>query len=333
MADKLRVGIVGCGGIARAHLAGYRNAEDVEVVSVFDVAAPAAQALAAESGARVAESIADMIRLDKPDAVSICTPPGVHLANSAPFLAAGIPVLCEKPLELNARTAAKLAAAAQRSRALFMTAFCHRFHPAIVELKKLIDAGTLGKPVLFRNIFGGYIDMKGNHRARPEMSGGGVIVDNGSHSVDLFRFLVGEPTSVQAMAGHVAQKLPIEDFGMIALERNGKVFGEILSSYSLKVCGNWVEWYGTRGTAAVSYWNEGQPDLACKVEGAQGWTAVDCSALPDRFTAEVGHFITCIRTGRRKPAVSASDGYRAAVIIQAAYQSVAKGKRIAVRYT
>ncbi len=332
MADKLRVGIVGCGGIARAHLAGYRNASGVEIVSAYDVVAPAAGAFAAEAGARVAESIEEMVRLDKLDAVSICTPPAVHLVNSLPFLEAKIPVLCEKPLELNARTAAKLATAVRRSRTLFMTAFCHRFHPAIIELKKLIDAGALGKPVLFRNIFGGYIDMKHNHRAKPELSGGGVIVDNGSHSVDLFRFLVGEPTAVQATAGKVVQKLPIEDFGVITLERNGKAFGEILSSYSLKVCGNWVEWYGTQGTALVSYWNDGQPDLVYKAEGQPSWTPVDCSAHPDRFTGEIAHFVECIRTGRKKPAVSVDDGYRAAVVIQAAYASVAKGKREPIRF-
>ena len=328
MADRLRVGIVGCGGIARAHVGGYRSIPGVDIVSVHDVVAQAAEAMAKDTDARIAKSPQEMADVDDLDAVSICTPPALHLEHSKPFLEAHIPVLCEKPLEANAHAATRLAEAVRRSRTLFMTAFCHRFHPAIIELKKLIDGDVLGKPVLFRNIFGGYLPLKGNHRADPELSGGGVIIDNGSHAVDLFRHLVGEPTSVRAVTGDVMQKLAIEDFGMIVLDRRGKAFGEITSSYSLKVCGNWVEWYGTKGTAMVSYWNAGEPDLKYKVEGQPDWTAVDCTAHPDRFTGEITHFIECVRTGKKKPAISVDDGYRASAIIQAAYESAAKGKKI-----
>jgi len=330
MADRLRVGIVGCGGIARAHVGAYRSIPEVDIVSVHDVVAAAAEGLARETDARIARSPQEMAAVDDLDAVSVCTPPALHFEHCQPFLQARIPVLCEKPLEANARAAARLAELARRSRTLFMTAFCHRFHPAIIELKKLIDSGALGKPVLFRNIFGGYLPLKGNHRANPALSGGGVIIDNGSHSVDLYRFLVGEPTSVQAVAGDVMQKLPIEDFGMIVLERRGKAFGEITSSYSLKGCGNWVEWYGTRGVAVVSYWNAGEPDLKYKVEGQTEWTPVDCSAHPDRFAGEIGHFVGCVQAGQKKAAITANDGYRASVIIQAAYESAAKGKKIAL---
>jgi predicted dehydrogenase len=327
--EKLRIGIVGCGGIARAHLSGYRNAGNAEVVSVYDVSAQAAGALGSELGARVAHSPEEMAKVDHLDAVSVCTPPATHLEVCLPFINARIPILCEKPLEASAKAAAKLAAAVTARRAIFMTAYCHRFHPAIVELKKLIDAGTLGKPLFFRNIFGGYFELKGNHRARPELSGGGCLIDNCSHSVDLFRFLVGEPTEVQAFTGHVMQKAPVEDIGLLHLSVRGKSFGEITSGYSLKVCGNWVEWYGTQGTAIVSYWNANQPDLVYKLEGGQEWVTVDCSQLPDRFSAEVMHFLDCARS-HRKPAITANDGFRTSVVIDAAYTSAAKGKRLSI---
>ncbi|MCS7061347.1 MAG: Gfo/Idh/MocA family oxidoreductase [Anaerolineae bacterium] len=331
MADRLRVGIVGCGGIARAHVNAYRTIPEVDIVSVHDVAASAAEALARETDARIANSPQEMAAVDHLDAVSICTPPALHFQHCKPFLQARIPVLCEKPLEANVRAAGRLAELARRSRTVFMTAFCHRFHPAIIELKKLIESGSLGKPLLFRNMFGGYLPLKGNHRADPALSGGGVLIDNGSHSVDLFRFLVGEPAAVWAVAGNVMQKLPVEDIAMIVLERRGKVLGEITSSYSLKGCPNQLEWYGTQGVAVVSYWNPDEPDLKYKLEGQAEWTVVDCSAHPDRFAGEVGHFIDCVRSGQRKAAVTVEDGYRASVIIQAAYESVGKGKKIVLR--
>ena len=329
MKKKIRVGIVGCGGIAHAHLRAYRNVGGAVVASVYDVSSKTAESFAAEAGARVARSVKDVANSEGLDAVSICTPPVAHHENAKPFLAARIPILCEKPLALNAAAAARFAAAVKRSRTLFMPAFCHRFHPAIIELRKLIKRGILGKPVLFRNIFVGFNRLRGNHRAEPALSGGGCMIDNGCHSVDLFRFLVGDPTSVYAHTGNVLQKLPVEDMNVMLLDVGGKAVGEITSSYSIKVGSNWVEWYGTKGTALVSYWNEGQPDLACKMPDGK-WVPVDCSKNPQRFDGEIAHFLSCVRS-RRKPAATVDDGLKASRIISAAYKSAATGKRIAIR--
>ena len=334
MKQRLRVGIVGCGGIARSHLKAYRNVGDVDIVTVFDVSEQAAEKFAEDASARVARSLDEMVQADNLDAVSVCTPPGVHYENCQPFVSARIPVLCEKPFAADARQAARLAALVKKSRSPFMVAFCHRFHPAVIELKKLIATGKLGKPLLFRNIFTGYVPLKGNHRANPEMSGGGCLIDNGSHSVDLFRFLVGEPTSVQALTGNVAQKLPIEDINVLCLNMNGKALGEITSSYSIPASTNWVEWYGTKGTAVINYWNNGYnntplPDLAYRLADNLEWTIVDCSSYPDRFSGETAHFLDCVRK-RKKPVITVDDGLASIRIIQAAYESAKKGKRIAL---
>lgn len=326
---RLRVGIVGCGGIARAHLGGYRTDGAADVVSVYDVSDTAASTFAQECDAHVAKSIEDMAFLEHLDAVSICTPPGLHLATSLPFLHARIPILCEKPLEANLRNAERLAAEARNSRTLFMVAYCHRFHPAIVELRKLVKTGVLGKPLLFRNVFGGYFELTGNHRADPVLSGGGCVMDNCSHAVDLFRFLAGEPTEVQAMTASVAQKAKVEDIGLLHLSARNKVFGELLSSYSLRVCGNWVEWYRTKGTALVSYWNVNRPDLVYRLIGDSDWTMVDCSHLPDRFSAEVAHFLDCVRH-KKKTDVNVTDGLRTSAVIDAAYKSAQRGRRVSL---
>ncbi len=327
--DKLRVGMIGCGGIARAHAKAYRAvATGVEFVAWDPVAAAAAK-FAADCVPATAVASLDAVLAAKPDVVSICSPPVAHLPNSAPFLAAGIPVLCEKPLAIDAVQARELAALVARSGTVFMVAFCHRFHGPIVELKKLLAAGTLGEPVFFRNIFGGYHKLAGGHRADPAQSGGGVMIDNGAHAVDLFRFLAGEPTHVQAMIANVGQDVPVEDTMMMHLNAGGRCLGELASSMSFKVGASWVEVYGTKGTAWVSYWNAGQPDLCYRVEGSKERQTVDCSAHPDRFAAELRHFLDCARAGRT-PAVSAADGVRAAEVLTAAYQSAREGRRIAV---
>lgn len=331
MATKLRVGIAGCGKIASAHFAAYQKADEADVVAVYDHVTSAAERFAEQAGAHVTQSIEEMIEKHRLDAVSICTPPAVHMENCLPFLNAGIPVLCEKPLEVNAASAADLSAEVKKSGTLFMVAFCHRFHPAIIELKRLIEDGQLGNPLLFRNIFGGFVPLSGNHRTDPAISGGGCLIDHCCHSIDLFRFLAGDPTHVQAIAGNIMQELPVEDFGMIHLSVNGKSFGEITASYSLKVCGNFVEWYGSKGTAIVSYFDSGHPDLACKLEGESKWTSIDCSSYPDRFSGEVEHFLQCIRE-KKTPFITAEDGLKANQIVAAVYESAGAGNRVKISY-
>jgi myo-inositol 2-dehydrogenase/D-chiro-inositol 1-dehydrogenase len=327
--STLRIGIVGCGKIAGAHLAGYSAADDAEVVAVFDVVAEAAKGLAERAEGRAAASLEEMVGKDALDGVSVCTPPALHIDTCRPFLEAGIPILCEKPLEVNAARARQLAAAVEQSDTPFMIGFCHRFHPPIIELKKLIDGQVLGSPILFRNIFsGGVLALAPDHRSDPEISGGGCLIDHCSHSMDLFRFLVGEPTEVHAFAGNVLQDVAVEDFGVIHLRRAGDAFGQISASYSMPVGTSAVEWYGTEGAAIVNYAPETGPELMYR-RVDEDWQPVDCSEHPDRFAGEIRHFLDCVRSGR-EPSVSVADGLGASRVADAVYESVATGRSVAV---
>ena len=327
MARKWRVGVVGCGGIGRVHVSAYQQT-GAEIVAVHDVATKTAEAVAATARARVAVSPAEMATRDKLDAVSVCTPPAMHLACCLPFLKARIPVLCEKPLEADLPRARRLATAVKKSGALFMTAFCHRFHPSVIELKKLIQRGVLGKPLFFRNIFVGYLKLDGDHRANPALSGGGCLIDHCSHSVDLFRYLIGEPTHVQAQGGQILQEGRIEDFGMIELMGNNTVFGQITASYSIMADQNCIEWFGAKGCAVIRYWQKELPEFAYKI-GGKDWAPADCSSHPDRFLGEIQHFLNCVRTGKM-PLITVDDGLQVSRIVAGVYRSVKTGRRVAL---
>jgi predicted dehydrogenase len=151
------------------------------------------------------------------------------------------------------------------------------------------------------------------------------MIDTCSHSVDLYRFLVGEPTSVMCMTGNVAQDLPVEDFCLIALSADGDVFGEITASHSFAVGSNEVAWYGTRGTAIVTYGGE-TSGLAYQVAG-DAWQRADSPETPNRFEAEIAHFIACVRSNVT-PAITVGDGLKASQIITAAYRAAAEERAI-----
>jgi predicted dehydrogenase len=321
----LRIGIVGCGGIARAHLTAYRAIPGVEVASVFDVASAVAAAFAAEAGIAAAPSLA-ALAASGIDAVSICTPPGARIDCCRPFLAAGIAVLCEKPLAADASAARELATLARASRSPFMTAFCHRFHGPVLELKKLVASGRLGKAVLVRTIFASRFELAGNHRSDPRLAGGGCIMDNGTHAVDLFRFLVGDVGEVQAMMGTIVQESPVEDVGAVALRSTSGVIGELATSFSTPNGAAWIEWYGSAGTARVSYWNAGYPDLSYVLAGTQSWIPIDCAAHPSRFEGQARHFVDCLRSATA-PSPSVEDGLATSLVIEGAYESARSGSR------
>ncbi len=329
--SELQVGIVGCGGISRLHTESYRKA-GVPIALVYDVNRASAEALAKETGAQVADSLAAMAKPGTLDAVSICTPPAFHLEHCLPFVQARIPVLCEKPLEIDVPRSRRLAAAVKKRRSLFMTAYCHRFHPPIIEAKKLLASGVLGRPLFFRNMFAGKFVLKGNHRANPKLSGGGCVADNAAHAVDIFRFLLGDVTAVQAQVANLEQKAAVEDFGLLFLRGKRGCVGEIACCYSTPHAINFVEVLCTKGTLTVNYWIPGRPALAYRIEGENDERTVDVSQAPDRFTTEIRTFLTCVQTGSR-PTVTVDDGLASARVIAAAYASAKSGRlqRIASR--
>lgn len=330
--SSLRIGIVGCGGIAHHHMRGYKAA-GADVVKVYDASESAAKAFATSAelpGDIVAKSLEEMLDAGL-DAVSVCTPPGTHLACCEPFLRRRVAVLCEKPLEATLAAARRLTTIVHETRSLFQIGFCHRFHGPVIEVKRLIDQGVLGRPLLFRNIFGGWLPLTGNHRIDPQLSGGGVLADNGAHAVDLFRYLFGDPALVvSAMTANLAQDLPVEDYGSIELLHDGPdmcVAGQVVSSYSLRAGANQFEVFGTHATAIVNYGNTYLPECAYRPCDSDDWIPVPHAHHAQRFIGEIKHFLDRVLTPAAVAVdATAHDGLRAAELIDAAYRSAASAK-------
>jgi predicted dehydrogenase len=328
--NEVRIAIIGCGGISRAHVNAYRQAGGARLACVFDVNPAAADKLAQETGARTVPALEALANPAEVDAVSICTPPAFHLENCRPFLRARIPVLCEKPLEVTVARAQKLAREIRQHRAVFMVAFCHRFHPPIIEAKRILQEGVLGRPLLFRCTFAGKFPLQGNHRADPKLAGGGCLADNAAHAVDIFRFLIADVAAVQAQTGNLAQDAAVEDYGAMLLRGRNGCAGEIVTSYSLPMSPNFVEVQCANGSVTVNYWVAGRPDLVYRIDGEKEDRTVDLRQRPDRFVGEVAHFLACARSGQT-PAVNAADGLAAVKVIAAAYASAKTGRLVQVR--
>ncbi|MGC8863679.1 MAG: Gfo/Idh/MocA family protein, partial [Armatimonadota bacterium] len=168
----MRIGIIGCGGIASEHVRGYRECDDVEIAAGADLDIQRAINLVGEGHAY--PSYEDLLTKEKLDAVSVCTPPKFHKEAVCAALEAGVAVLCEKPLALNAGEARQMVECAERTGKLLVTAFCHRFHEPVLRAREIIRSGKIGSVIMFRNRFGAKMDMTKVWFSKPDVSGGGT---------------------------------------------------------------------------------------------------------------------------------------------------------------
>ncbi len=315
----LRVGLIGAGGIGRTHLASYDRVREAQIVAVVDINEELARHAAQQVSAQAFQSVEQMLNEVELDAVDICTPPAAHLEAALPAIERGLHVLCEKPLAHHPDAARQMVDAAEKKGVKLMTAFCHRFHPPVIALKRLIDAGELGEVVMFRNRFAGpFKGVEERWFSDKEVAGGGVLMDTSVHSIDLFRFLVGEVARVQAV---VRQTNPVigdvEDTAIALLSTQDGRMGVVEASWVLAAGFNVVEVYGTEGAAMVHYWDGFKSRY--KTSKMEDWQPLE-EVGPDRFVGEIQHFVdACLN--RTPLQVTGYDGLRAVEIVYEAYRT------------
>ncbi|NLF39909.1 Gfo/Idh/MocA family oxidoreductase [bacterium] len=200
MAQKLKIGIIGAGGIARGpHINGWKQVADAEVVAVCDISKGAAESMAREHGIpNVFTDFRELVKLTEIDAVDICTPNRVHTPAVLAAFARRKHVLCEKPLAVTVREVKQMQAAAARARKLLMTAQHQRFSGISTAVKQFIATHPIGEVyharvhAVRRNLLPtnpGFID--------PALSGGGPCMDIGVHALDLAMWLMDSPMPVR----------------------------------------------------------------------------------------------------------------------------------------
>ena len=314
--QTIRIGIIGCGNIARSHAAGYRE-NDTPVTAVTDVRRAAAESFAQDlPDARVFPDHVHLLDAGAVDAVSICTPPDTHEAIAVYALRRGVHVLCEKPLAHTVESGRRIAAAAWESRAQFMIAFRHRFLPAVRKLKELTDAGRVGEVVFVQNTFCGPAShLAKSWFGRKAIAGGGTLMDTSSHSVDIFRFLVGEIVEQHAVTHRHLAGIDVEDASVLVVRARNGVLGSFTASW---VAGEGVaglDVMGRDGRICFDYAAGGE--IRLKPGGADAWERIPV-AESWGFAEEITHFLRAIR-GEEARSCPVEEGLRALEVIQAAY--------------
>lgn len=358
MDRKIRVGIIGCGGISNSHMGGYKAIPDlVEVAACCDIDGEKAKRYSEAYGIpNCYTDYNEMFANENLDAVSVCTWNAAHACATIDALNAGINVLCEKPMAMNTQQALEMKAAAERNGKLLMIGFVRRFGNDADILKKFIEAGTMGDVYFAKATYLRRNGCPGGWFGDKEYAGGGPLIDLGVHVIDLCRYLAGGPKPVsvygvtynnlgpnRASAGDkqwvvsnnnlgIDFKYTVEDFATALIRFDNGLTINVEASFNLNIkhdVGN-IELFGTKAGARVDPQIEFFSDMNNMFVDIRpsGNTALNFDGL---FAREIRHFVDCVRDGI--PCIStADDGVMLMRILDAIYESAATGNEVKIQY-
>jgi predicted dehydrogenase len=239
--SKLKVGVIGCGSIAKhRHIPEYAANEHVELVAFCDIVEDRASAMAKEYGGKSYTSYEELLANSDVEAVSVCTPNYLHAPVSIAALHAGKHVLCEKPMATSREEAEGMIAAAEKSGKKLMIGHNQRFVPSHQKARQMIENGELGKIYSFRTAFGhggpeGWsADGKESWFFKKKEAFIGAMGDLGVHKTDLMRYILGEEfvevgSFIETSAKENAD---VDDTAVCILKTESGIIGTLAASWS-----------------------------------------------------------------------------------------------------
>jgi predicted dehydrogenase len=318
---SMRIGLIGLGRAGTIHLEAARLVESAELVAVADPALEARRR-ARDLGIHAYANPHAMLERAKLDAVIICAPPADHADLAIASLERGVHVLCEKPLALTTWDALSMLRTASRKHLQLVLATKFRHVPALATARDLIASGKLGEPVLFEVSFCSPVDMSQRWNADRRRAGGGVIIDNGCHAIDLVSFLFGSVSRVQATLHRPLQHLAVEDGATIHLGAGDGAIGRADVSWSLSTeRDSYVTVHGSKGTIEVG-WRTSRMKLR-----GEDW--VEIGGPYDKIDAHrrmITAFVETAATGGASaPWITTVECLRTVAAVAAAYRSLHSG--------
>ena len=224
----IKVGIAGFGKIGQLRAEILSNRKDVIIKSIYDVVQP----LNLNSHINFYKSYDDLLNSGI-DVVFICAYNTVLAEYTAKALDHGLHVFCEKPPAMKTKELDIVFDSLKKSKKVLKYGFNHRYHYSVMEAKKIIDSGTMGKLLWMRGVYGkaGSIDYNENWRNFKKYSGGGILIDQGIHMLDLMRFFSNEKFSnIKAFKTTSFWDVDVEDNAFVIMQSENKVTASLHSS-------------------------------------------------------------------------------------------------------
>jgi len=346
--QKVRIGIIGAGGIANNHAHYYRQLPEVELAAVADIVEERAKDFAVRWGippSNVFTDYVEMLESVELDAVSVCTPHAVHAKPTIEALKRGVHVLVEKPMASKAADALEMYRAARASGKILMVGFQTRWSPELRAARKIVQSGALGK------VYYAEATLGGRRRGIPgspsflkrELAGGGALLDIGCYAIDNMMYVLGHPTPLTVSAVTAAAIGPqreavveggwgwdpsmfeVEDFAAAFIRFEGGltvVFKESWAMHANSLGSAFV--LGTKGGLKLSPLELYRDEF--------GFMTTTTFVLPqvDIYRERIRNFVEAVKRGGPSP-IDPREIVIEMFIIDAIYESAAKGREVEVK--
>lgn len=335
------VGLIGGGNISETHARAARAIPGVEIAAVFGTNSEKVRRLCGEHGGKPYSDFAAFLAYHPMDLVIIGSPSGAHASQGIAAARQGLHVLTEKPIDINTNRADELIEAARQSGVKLGVIFQDRMKPHIRQLKDWIERGLLGKPLLVDARVKWYRppEYYGNSRWRgtKAFDGGGALMNQGIHTIDLLQWLLGDVSHVQARAATQLHAIESEDTVTALLEFSSGAMG-VFQATTAAYPGypRRVEITGSEGTVILEHDRIIAVDLRNAPAGGAKFAEHDenqsgSSAVVSDFRghrAVLDDFLCAIRENRA-PACDGHEGRRSLALVENIYRAARSPQKIA----
>jgi predicted dehydrogenase len=329
---KLRYGIIGAGNIASVHATAIQNVPDAELVAVADNVLDHAQALVKQFGGVAYQDYQDLLARPDVDIVTLCVPHFLHAPITLAAAAAGKHILSEKPMAILLAECDTMIAACKKAGVNLGVIFQGRFEPLAIQLKTAIDSGELGRLLwVSANVFWHRTDeyySSAPWRGTWAKEGGGVLINQAIHALDLLLWLTGTPSRVTGQFRTLNHQIEVEDCAMAMLEyKNGQMGIVQATTTAIPGFPERIEIYGSKGSAIYQkglgqlewHFLDASKNRVDKVEASNGSAhPMDISATA--HTIQFKDFAEAVRE-HRQPKVDGMAGRSSIELIEAIYRS------------
>jgi predicted dehydrogenase len=339
--ETIGVGIAGAGTIGAVHARALDGLEGVNLVAVSESREATGRALAEAHGANWHAELEELIARSDVDVVLLCTPSGLHAEGAVAAALAGKHVITEKPMATTLDDADRMIGACREAGVALAVIFQYRFNRDALRLKRAVEAGLLGRPV-FGNAFvhwhrtQDYYEERGGWRGTWALDGGGALMNQSIHAVDLLQWMLGPVESLSAYAETLTHDIEAEDTATASLRFANGALGAIqgtTSAYQDRPAR--IEIVGTEGSATLegprlSTWEPArEKGLLSSRELEELPEASETEPLGAAHRRQLRDILGALREGRRPP-VPGEEARRALEIILSIYRAAVSGERITI---
>jgi predicted dehydrogenase len=343
---KTQFALFGAGGIGRTHIDRITRSDNTQLAGIADPS-EAGKALASQLGIRWFADHRSLLDEVRPQGAIIATPNALHIPMALDCLERGVPVLVEKPMADTVAEAQKLVDAQTRLGVPVLVGHHRRHNPINARAREIVQSGKLGR-LVSANVMATFLKPDGYFDAAwRKQKGGGPILINLSHEIDMLRFFMGEIDTVQAISSNAVRGFEVEDTAAVVLRFANGALGTMMlsdtvtSPWCWDFCAGEQDVYprqnvqshfigGTHGSVSL-------PDLALwNYHGERSWYAEMTRSQSyvhqgDAYTRQLQHFKAVIE-GREPPLCSALDGLRTMQALVAVAQAAQSGQTVPLTY-